>query len=116
MDLVYGARIQRMQGTRTGLGSAGQVMITLPGVYPCDVAPMRDELVMSQAGQQDILTHIVHFQSGTDIRDRDTIIIVSSLTNFSQLGDTYLIVEVLKPSETLSYIRCRAIKGKGPGK
>lgn len=114
MALEYGVQLQRMAGAFTALGSEASNYATLLTVYPCDIAPIKDDVVMLQSGQQDMRTHIIHFQPGTDVRVRDQAIIVYAPRpgNFGNIGETYLILDVLEPSEDLAYIRCRALKGK----
>ncbi len=116
MQLEYGCRIKVPITTYTGVGSRTPGFTLLDGVFPCDVSPMSDQLVFAQLGQQSTLTHIIHFQPGTPIADRSEIVIVYAPQpgNYGNVGDTYLITEVLEPSQDLSYIRCRALKGKVP--
>jgi len=119
MNLRYGGTIRRMFGTYDAMGGAGKYNFqNLPGVYPMDVAPMSDNIVTQQSGQQSTLTHVLHFEAGTDVRDRDEIKIeyAPQPGNFGNVGDTYLIMEVLEPSSDLNYMRCRAMRGKLPEK
>jgi hypothetical protein len=116
MRLEYGASLRRPVATYSGIGSLSSQFTDLPGVLPCDLAPMTDSLVFAQAGQQSTLTHIIHFQPGTDVRDRDECVIVYAPQpgNYGNVGDTYIILSVIQPSETIAYIRCRAFKAKVP--
>jgi hypothetical protein len=114
MVLQYGGQIQRLSATYTQLGSMSSEYTTISTVYPCDVAPMADNVVMSQNGQQSYLTHILHFEPGTDIRDRDQVKIIYSPQpgSYGDIGDVFFISEVVQPSESLAYIRCRAKKAQ----
>jgi hypothetical protein len=114
MNLRYGAQIQRLTATYTPIGSMNSNYTTLPTVLPCDVSPMSDDTVMQQFGQQDRLTHVLHFQAGTDIRTKDQVLIryAPQPGNFGNVGDVYFISEVLQPSTDLNYVRCRARKAQ----
>ncbi len=114
MQLEYGVQLKRLAPTFSAIGSITSNFVVIPTVYPADVAPMSDELVMGQLGQTDMLTHVIHFQAGTDVRNRDeaTIIYAPRPGSFGNVGDVYTIVAVLEPSEDMAYIRCRAYKGK----
>jgi hypothetical protein len=118
MQLTYGAQFRRLAATYTPIGSMASDFTIIPTVYPCDVAPMSDDIVMQQYGQQEYLTHVLHFQAGTDVRVRDEVLIVYAPQpgGFGNVGDVYLIAAVLTPSEDLNYVRCRALKQKAvPG-
>jgi hypothetical protein len=114
MELRFGAQIKRLSATFTAMGSMSSDYALLPTVLPCDVAPISDSIAMLQSGQQDKLTHILHFQAGVDIRVRDEVVIAYAPQpgNFGNVGDTYFIDAVLEPSEDIAYIRCRAYKQK----
>jgi hypothetical protein len=116
MRLEYGCVIRRMGKTYSPIGSPTSIYNDLPGVKPCDISPLSDELAMAQVGQTDTLTHIIHFQAGTDVLIRDEIRIVYAPQpgNWGNVGDTYILMEVLEPSTNLQYIRCRAMRGKVP--
>jgi hypothetical protein len=114
MDLVYECSVFRSSHSYTGAGSLRVSYALLPGVTPCDVAPLTDMLVLPEAGQTEIVTHVVHFPAGTNIATRDVIKIVSSRTGFGSIGTCYYITDVLLPSESISYVRCRATVGKEP--
>ncbi len=117
MALNYGVQFRRLVATYSPIGSMASDFVVISTVYPCDVAPMSDDIVMQQMGQQDYLTHVLHFQAGTDVRPRDEAQIVYSPQpgSFGTIGDIYLIVAVLQPSEDLNYVRCRALKQKAVG-
>ena len=114
MQLRYGAQIQRLSATYTPLGSMAEDYVTRPTVYPCDVSPMSDATTMQQFGQQEMLTHVLHFQAGTDIRVRDQVVITYAPQpgNFGNVGDVYFVAAVLEPSTDLNYVRCRAYKAQ----
>lgn len=116
MTLVWLAQLRRLSHTRTPLGSEGGVYVLLAPVLSCDVAPLTDAVALGQFGSQELLTHLIHFQPGTDVRVRDEAVIVAAPNNVGRVGDTYLITEVLNPSEELAFVKCRAIKGKQPEK
>lgn len=112
MQLLYGGKISRLVNSRSGIGSQTGSYVVRPTIYPMDVSPIDDNTVMQQTGQQDMLTHIIHFQAGTDVKDRDevTIVYAPQPGNFGNVGDVYFIAQVLQPSTDLNYIRCRAFK------
>jgi len=116
MPLAYGCTIRRLSIGYSAVGSATGTYADLPGVTPCDVSPMSDDLKMFQTGQQEMLTHIIHFQAGTNVKIRDEIRIVYAPQpdSYGNVGDTYILEDVLTPSEDLAYIRCRAYKGTVP--
>lgn len=114
MDLQWGCNIRRFTHSRSAIGSELGTYVTYPAIIPCDVAPMTDDIVMQQVGQTELLTHVIHFQGNTDIRVRDEVVVVYAPNNIGRLGDVFIVTDVLNPSEGLSYIRCRATRGKAP--
>ncbi len=114
MDLVYECMIFRSSNTYTGAGSLKVSYALLPGVTPCDIAPMTDELYMLEIGQQDVITDVLHLPAGTNIKVRDAVKIVSSRTGFGPVGLSFYVRDVLLPSETISYVRCRVSVGLEP--
>lgn len=108
MDLSYTCAIYRVKNTRDAMGSVKEDYTLLPGSYPCDIMPISDLNIFAQSGSTEKVTHVVHFHSGTDIRQADVIRITSSKKLSGLINALYQIDLRLEPSETLSFIRCHA--------
>lgn len=115
MELTFQALVYRPSQTRTPIGGANRVYAVLPGPIPCDVMPVTDEIRMLQSGQNEIVTHIMHFAENTDIQPKDCIKIVSHRRLGSALVGAYFYVsEELQPSEYYGFVRCRVTAGAQP--
>lgn len=114
MTLVFECQVWRSANTYTGVGSLNVAYAVLPGIIPCDISPLTDELYLQEVGQSDIITHILHVPAGTNIRVRDAVKIIRSQTGFGPIGLSFYVKDVLLPSELISYVRCRVTLGKDP--
>lgn len=114
MDLVYECTIFRNVSTYTAVGSQKVNYVLQMGVVPCDVSPVSIQDRIAQAGQTQIITYVVHLPAGANIQKNDAITVVSSRTGFGPIGQSFYMVEVLLPSENISYVRCHAVGGKEP--
>lgn len=114
MDLAYECQIYRNASSYTGLGSLKVAYVVLPGITPCDVIPITDDIHVLEVGGQDIHTHNIHLPAGTNILIRDAIKIVGSRTGFGPVGLSFYVDDVLLPSESISFIRLRVTQGKEP--
>lgn len=108
MDLTYTCEIYRVKKTRDAMGSLKEDFHLLPGAIPCDIMPISDLNIFAQTGEVEKVTHVLHFFSGTDIRQSDVVRILSSKKLSGLINALYQIDLRLEPSETMSYIRCHA--------
>lgn len=114
MDLVYECQIYRSSNTYTGSGSLKVAYSLVAGVVPCDIIPITDELYMQEVGQQEAISDSLHLPAGTNIVIRDAVKIISSRTGFGPVGLSFYVRDVLLPSESISYVRCRVSIGIEP--
>lgn len=114
MQLAFECFIKRAQTVVTALGSSDTIYAALnnSAPVPCDISPMSDLLIVSQPGQQETLTHVIHFEAGTDVQLRDVVTISNGPQSLAYLGQSFYVAEVLQPSESIAYIRCHARRGK----
>lgn len=114
MTLEYEAQVYRYTSTFTRIGSIQYTYVKHGGVIVCGVCPESDLLVQSAQGQQEGGMYILHFPPGTDIDVRDAIKIIKSKTGFGNVGQTFYMNSILPMSETISFMRMRAVFGKDP--
>jgi hypothetical protein len=114
MDLTYECTIFREQKSYFASGSQTQQWTEVGGAVPCDVSPLSDEISLSQSGQIEKTTHVLHFSAGTNILARDSIQITYSRSTYGDVGMWFFLTEVMRPSELISYVRAHATAGKQP--
>lgn len=108
MELIFRAQVFRAT-TTSGPGinpkqTYGRVHTDLP----CDVCPLKDEVVWSQAGQTNIYTHVIHFTAGTDVQERDIVRVTSSHALFGTTNQDFEVAERSEPFETVGFCRVYA--------
>ena len=108
MELTYTCSIYRVRKDKDAMGSLKEIYNLRPGAVPCDIMPMTDVNIFAQAGEQEKVTQIMHFFSGTDIRQSDVVRILTSKKLSGIINALYEIDLRLEPSESISYIRCHA--------
>ena len=116
MDLTFTCAIYRVKTTQDAMGSLKEDFNRLPGQYSCDIAPMSDIDIFTQSGEQEVVTHILHFYAGTDIRQSDVVRILSSKKLSGIINGLYEVNLRLEPSQSISFIRCHAKYGTAPTK
>ena len=73
MSLTFSAQIWRAVETVTPIGSKQSAYTINGGILPCDVIPLNDEIRFEQAGQTEVVTHILHFHENADVQSRDIV-------------------------------------------
>ena len=114
MQLAFDCYIMRAYASVTAIGSNKTTFVALDNAapIPCDVTPVSDMLLVSQVGQTEQMTHIIHFEAGTNVQARDEIVITKAPRDLQFVNRKFYIFDVLEPSETIAYIRCHARRGK----
>jgi hypothetical protein len=80
----------------------------------CDVNPLSDDLLFMQSGADTVATHIVHCFADTDIQPKDRITILSSKRLAGPVGQWFLITAVVRPTETIAFVRAHAVSSDKP--
>lgn len=119
MELTYQVVVARITAqTRV----AGRINPTdswsqLNQPIPCDVAPLRDDLRFAQSGSDVLATHVLHFYTGTDIREKDRVKVISNWRFAGPIGSWYEITSRLEPSDgMIGFVKCYAVlSDKPPG-
>lgn len=106
MELVYRAKVYR-PSLAAGPGISPKEAFALKYTdVPCDVCPLKDDSVFAQAGQENIYTHVLHFPPGTDVQERDVVLIDSYHQFLGQITTKFELMTRVEPTESLSYVRC----------
>lgn len=111
MDLTFTVQIYRESGAYTKTGSLVLGNVPVGGLVQCDIAPITDMVDMQQSSENEVATHVLHFPLGTNLLARDAIRVITS-QDALQHFDGYYITQVLRPTESISYIRALGVYGK----
>jgi hypothetical protein len=111
MELTFRVQLAEMTLTPpTGKNTSSTKAWTMTNkVYPCDIAPLKDDIYFLQTGVENLITHVIHFYANTDINVRDVVKVLSSFRLAGPVGSWFEIRERLEPTETIAFVRCYAM-------